>query len=234
MPPQFWKSTSILSRNVQKWIALRKSSEPIKPQSTDPIMKALEMLTSSNSFVSRSLQTIKRYSVTPERIDDAIIAAINASLCLVSGGDDHVAEGFNDDIARNGRNFDRTPPAPEPTPREFPMNDLRHDLNRDWQKWTRTERFSAVIILAAMVTVIVPAALEITHQATATTAHQQVRTLARLRARPRPYASATIGFRGRSFQARPQDFWGETHERGSVRLNNGAAEAQTTREPWRL
>ncbi len=65
------------------------------------------MLTSTNSFVSRSLQTIKRYSVTPERIDDAIIAAINASLCLVSGGDDHVAEGFNDDIARNGRNFGR-------------------------------------------------------------------------------------------------------------------------------
>ena len=59
------------------------------------------------------------------------------------------------------------------------MNDLCHDLNRDWRKWTRTERFSAIIILAAMVTVIVLAALEITHQATATTTHQQVRTWAR-------------------------------------------------------
>jgi hypothetical protein len=76
-------------------------------QSTDRIMKALEMLMSSNTSVSRSLQTIKRYSLTPERIDDAILAAINASLCLVSNGDDHVAEGFNDDLARNGRNFGR-------------------------------------------------------------------------------------------------------------------------------
>ncbi len=59
------------------------------------------------------------------------------------------------------------------------MNDLRRDLNRDWQKWTRTERFSVVIILAAIVTVIVPAALEFTHHATATTPHQQVQTLAR-------------------------------------------------------
>jgi tRNA A37 N6-isopentenylltransferase MiaA len=73
--------------------------------STDRIMKALEMLMSTNTSVSRSLQTIKRYSLTPERIDGAILAAINASLCLASDGDDHVAEGFNDDIARNGRNF---------------------------------------------------------------------------------------------------------------------------------
>lgn len=58
-----------------------------------------------NSSVSRSLQTIKRYSLGPERIDDAIIAAINASLCLASDGDDHVADGFNDDVARNGRHF---------------------------------------------------------------------------------------------------------------------------------
>jgi len=79
----------------------------MQPQSTDRIMKALEMMMRSTSSVSRSLQTIKRYSLTPERIDDAILAAINASLCLASGGDDHVAEGFNDDIARNGRNFGR-------------------------------------------------------------------------------------------------------------------------------
>ena len=70
-------------------------------------MKALEMVMSANSAVSRSLQAIKRYSLTPERIDDAILAAINASLCLASDGDDHVAEGFNDDIARNGRDFGR-------------------------------------------------------------------------------------------------------------------------------
>jgi hypothetical protein len=75
-------------------------------QSTTRIMNALEMLMSAdNSSVRRSLQTIKRYSVTPERIDDAILAAINASLCLVSNGKDHVAEGFNDDLACNGRNF---------------------------------------------------------------------------------------------------------------------------------
>lgn len=40
-----------------------------------------------------------------------------------------------------------------------------HDLRRDWRKWTRTERFSAVVILAAMITVIVPAAVEFTRQA---------------------------------------------------------------------
>jgi hypothetical protein len=80
----------------------------MQKQSATRIMKALEMLMNAdNSSVSRSLQTIKRYSVTPERIDDAILAAINASLCLVSNGDDHVAEGFNDDLARNGRNFGR-------------------------------------------------------------------------------------------------------------------------------
>ncbi len=80
----------------------------MQKQSTTRIIKALEMLMSTdNSSVNRSLQTIKRYSVTPERIDDAILAAINASLCLVSNGNDHVAEGFNDDIARNGRNFGR-------------------------------------------------------------------------------------------------------------------------------
>lgn len=77
------------------------------PQTTDRIIKVLETLMSTNSSVSRSLQTITRYSLAPERIDEAILAAINASLCLVSNGDDHVAEGFNDDIARNGRNFGR-------------------------------------------------------------------------------------------------------------------------------
>jgi hypothetical protein len=51
------------------------------------------------------------------------------------------------------------------------------DLRRDWQKWTRTERFSAVVILAAMITVVVPAAIEFTHQAAPTTTHHQVLTL---------------------------------------------------------
>ena len=82
----------------------------MQPQETIRIMKALENLMSSHSSVSRSLQTIKRYSLAAERIDDAILAAINASLCLTSGGDNHVAEGFNDDIARNGRNFGRQNP----------------------------------------------------------------------------------------------------------------------------
>jgi hypothetical protein len=58
------------------------------------------------------------------------------------------------------------------------MRDLRRDLHRDWQKWTRTERFSAVIILAAMVSVIVPAAVEFTHQSSTTAvAEPQVLTL---------------------------------------------------------
>jgi flagellar biosynthesis/type III secretory pathway M-ring protein FliF/YscJ len=59
------------------------------------------------------------------------------------------------------------------------MRDLQNDLRRDWQKWTRTERFSAVIILAAMITVIVPAALEFTSQAATTVAHHQILTIPR-------------------------------------------------------
>jgi cell division protein ZapA (FtsZ GTPase activity inhibitor) len=70
-------------------------------------MKALETVMSANNSVTRSLQAIKRYGLTPERIDEAILAAINASLCLASSGNDRVAEGFNDDIARNGRDFGR-------------------------------------------------------------------------------------------------------------------------------
>ena len=40
------------------------------------------------------------------------------------------------------------------------------DLHRDWEKWTRTERFSAVIIFVAVITVIIPAAIEFTRQST--------------------------------------------------------------------
>jgi cell division protein ZapA (FtsZ GTPase activity inhibitor) len=55
--------------------------------------------------VTRALQAIQRYGAPPEQIDHAILAAINVTLCLASGGDDRVAEGFNGDIARSGRNF---------------------------------------------------------------------------------------------------------------------------------
>ena len=56
-------------------------------------------------FVTRALQAVRRYDATPEQIDYAILAAINATLCLCSGGDDLVAEGFNHDIASNGARF---------------------------------------------------------------------------------------------------------------------------------
>ena len=47
------------------------------------------------------------------------------------------------------------------------------DLRRDWQKWTRTERFTAVVI-AAMITAIVPAAVEFTHQTTPASARSHI------------------------------------------------------------
>ena len=55
--------------------------------------------------VSRALLAIKRYNAQPEQIDQAILSAINVTLCLASGGDDRVAEGFNADIALSGRGF---------------------------------------------------------------------------------------------------------------------------------
>ncbi len=55
--------------------------------------------------VTRALQAIKRYNARPEQIDQAILAAINVTLCLLSSGDDRVAEGFNRDIATSGRLF---------------------------------------------------------------------------------------------------------------------------------
>ena len=57
------------------------------------------------SSVKRALQAIQRYNAQPEQIDDAILAAINVTLCLASNGDDRVAEGFNNDIASSGRSF---------------------------------------------------------------------------------------------------------------------------------
>ena len=56
------------------------------------------------------------------------------------------------------------------------MRYLHNDLRRDSRKWTRTERFSAVIILTAMITVIVPAAVEFPHQ-NATPVHHGALTL---------------------------------------------------------
>lgn len=82
----------------------------MQPESIVRIMTALEKMMSSTSSASRSLEAIKRYSLSPDRIDDAILAAISVNLCLASDGDDHVAEGFNDDIARNGRDFGRRNP----------------------------------------------------------------------------------------------------------------------------
>jgi len=55
--------------------------------------------------VTRALQAVRRYDTAPDQIDFAILCAINATLCLSSGGDDRVAEGFNGDVAANGRDF---------------------------------------------------------------------------------------------------------------------------------
>jgi hypothetical protein len=59
------------------------------------------------------------------------------------------------------------------------MRDLRRDLHRDWRKWSRTERFSAALIFAAMITAIVPAAIEFAHQSAIATPHSDVQTVAR-------------------------------------------------------
>ncbi|WP_431855726.1 hypothetical protein [Azospirillum sp.] len=55
--------------------------------------------------VSRALHAIKRYNAQPEQIDQTILSAINVTLCLASGGNDRVAEGFNADVALSGRGF---------------------------------------------------------------------------------------------------------------------------------
>jgi len=55
--------------------------------------------------VTRALQTIKRYDAPPEKIDYVILSAINVSLCLASRGDRRVSEGFNVDVAANGRDY---------------------------------------------------------------------------------------------------------------------------------
>lgn len=55
------------------------------------------------SSVHRALQAIRAHNVPSDQIDYAILAAINVTLCLLSNGDDRVAEGFNHDVASSGR-----------------------------------------------------------------------------------------------------------------------------------
>jgi hypothetical protein len=55
--------------------------------------------------VTRTLAAIRRYKPWPDQIDTVILAAINVGLCIDSNGDRQVAEGFNHDIAVNGRDF---------------------------------------------------------------------------------------------------------------------------------
>jgi hypothetical protein len=55
--------------------------------------------------VTRALQAIKRYGASPEQIDHAVLSAINVTLYLACRGNDRVLDGFNRDIAENGRNF---------------------------------------------------------------------------------------------------------------------------------
>jgi hypothetical protein len=57
--------------------------------------------------VTRALEAIKRYAATPEQIDYAVLSAINVTLFLASHGDDRVSDGFNRDLAGNGRDFGR-------------------------------------------------------------------------------------------------------------------------------
>jgi hypothetical protein len=64
--------------------------------------------------VTRALAAIKRYAIAPEQIDHAVLSAINVTLFLASGGNDQVSEGFNRDIAGNGRDFGRWVMEPAP------------------------------------------------------------------------------------------------------------------------
>ncbi|HKF71976.1 MAG TPA: hypothetical protein VKB68_09505 [Stellaceae bacterium] len=64
--------------------------------------------------VTRALQAFKRYAVSPEQIDYAMLSAINVTLFLTSGGDDRVSDGFNRDLAGNSRDFGRWVKEPAP------------------------------------------------------------------------------------------------------------------------
>jgi len=52
--------------------------------------------------VRRALHAIRSHHVPADQIDYAILAAINVTLCLLSGCNDRVAEGFNRDLAVSG------------------------------------------------------------------------------------------------------------------------------------
>jgi cell division protein ZapA (FtsZ GTPase activity inhibitor) len=52
--------------------------------------------------VRRALAAIRSHHVPADQIDHAILAAINVTLCLLSGCNDRVAEGFNRDLAVSG------------------------------------------------------------------------------------------------------------------------------------
>ena len=77
------------------------------PRRVGPARQRLRKSEASTPYrsVARTLRALKRHNVRPEKIDDIILNAINVSLCLESHGDDHVAEGFNNDIVINGRLF---------------------------------------------------------------------------------------------------------------------------------
>ena len=49
--------------------------------------------------VARALRTIANFQIPPERIDATILAAINVTLYVKSGGDLRASEGFCDDCA---------------------------------------------------------------------------------------------------------------------------------------
>jgi hypothetical protein len=72
------------------------------------------------SSVTRALITIQRYDAAPDQLDQAILAAINVTLCLAANGDDWVSEGFNLDIAMNGglSGAMATRPLPPSRPRD--------------------------------------------------------------------------------------------------------------------
>jgi hypothetical protein len=63
------------------------------------------MTSLATRFVTCALRTVRRYDTAPDQIDFVILSAINVTLCLRSGGDDRVAEGFNSDIVTSGRDF---------------------------------------------------------------------------------------------------------------------------------
>ena len=76
--------------------------------------------------VTRALAAIERHAITAEQIDHAVLCAINVTLFLASDGDDRVSDGFNRDIAGNGRDFGRwvMKPAPFSAALASPQNKL--------------------------------------------------------------------------------------------------------------